>query len=200
MACDGRLHGVGCHTGGHGVTRPAAQGQQGNQQDEEPATHGAYATAVCCRFVDVHQAHRGRGFAVVAPMHGKMVPSVSVVSGVQNPPMRLVFAFLLCFAVVFQGSVAAHGFEPACAMGHDMGQSIPGSDIATGDCCNDAHTASETGQLCKTGQACSAPSAFAVTPLPVMLLAPASHYLVPTAGFPVLSFDPAGVWRPPSSS
>ncbi len=114
--------------------------------------------------------------------------------------MRLVFAFLLCFAVVFQGSVAAHGFEPACAMGHDMGQSIPGSDIATGDCCNDAHTASETGQLCKTGQACSAPSAFAATPLPVMLLAPASHYLVPTAGFPVLSFDPAGVWRPPSSS
>ena len=125
---------------------------------------------------------------------------MTVVSGVPNPSMRLVFVFLLCLAVVFQGNVAAHGFEPACAMGHDMSHTMPQASASPGDCCNEASAVSETGQLCKTGQACSAPSAFAATPLSVMMLVTTSNDFVATAGFAVLSFDPSGVWRPPSSS
>lgn len=114
--------------------------------------------------------------------------------------MRLVFVFLLCWAVVFQGNVAAHGFEPACAMEHGMNHAMPQASTSADDCCSDASAVSEAGQLCKTGQACCALSAFAATPLSAMTLATTSNDLVPTAGFAVLSFDPSGVWRPPSSS
>ncbi len=116
----------------------------------------------------------------------------------QNFPMRLVFAFFLCLAVVFQGSVAAHDFKPVCAMEHPMGDVTPGADISLGDCCNDAHIASESDHLCKTGQACCAPSVFAATPFQEPMPVSGSLRLVPATAWMMLSFDPLGVWRPPT--
>jgi len=113
--------------------------------------------------------------------------------------MRVFIAFLLCLTVAFQGIAIAHTFKQPCPMEQGM-QVVMDIPVSADDCCNDADTAAKTGKLCKTGQACNMSSACAIAPLQVPMHVPASPCLVPTAGFVTLSFDPSGVWRPPTSS
>ncbi|MGQ5524228.1 hypothetical protein ACUHMQ_13355 [Chitinimonas sp. PSY-7] len=116
--------------------------------------------------------------------------------------MRVFLALFLCLIVAFQGSVSAHAFQMPCPMDHAGGQtaSVDESAQVAGDCCNDAETAAKTGKLCKTDIPCSSASACVL---------PSFHVHTPSAqasapepalsGF-IASFDPSGVWRPPSLS
>ena len=116
--------------------------------------------------------------------------------------MRVFLALLLCFAIAFQGSVSAHTVQMPCPMGYDGSPSMAVDDHvqAVGDCCNDTDTVAKTGKLCKADTPCGSLSAFAV---------PAFHAYIPSAQASdpvsaltalVASFDPPGVWRPPSLS
>jgi len=116
--------------------------------------------------------------------------------------MRALLVWLLCFFVAFHGSVSAHAFQMPCPMEHDGSPSMSGDDSAqaAGDCCNDAETAANTGKLCKTDTPCGSSSACVL---------PSFHAYIPSAQASdpvsaltalVASFDPTGVWRPPSLS
>lgn len=116
-----------------------------------------------------------------------------------NQPMRVFLTFLLCFALALHGNANAHVFKQPCPMeqGAPIAMDMSGS---AGDCCNDADTAAKTGKLCKTGQTCSVPAAFATASLPLQEPILGSSCLVPTARLVTLSFDPPAVWRPPTLS
>ena len=114
--------------------------------------------------------------------------------------MRAFIAFLLCLTIAFQGIANAHAFKQPCPMERGTQAVMLEASAAAHDCCNNADTAAKTGKLCKTGQACNMSSACAIAPLQVPMHVPASPCLVPTAGFVTLSFDPSGVWRPPTFS
>jgi hypothetical protein len=106
--------------------------------------------------------------------------------------MRFLLVFMMCFALAFQGIAGTLVFQPPCAMQHDMAT----ADDAV-DCCNDADTQVDTGQMCKTGQACPVPSVTGATSLHIPAPAPAASALPASALAFVLSTDPSGVWRPP---
>lgn len=114
--------------------------------------------------------------------------------------MRAFLAFFLCLTVAFQGIANAHVFKHPCPM--EQGAQVMMMDALDGadDCCNDAETAAKTGKLCKTGQAGNLSSPFAVTSFQAPMQLPVSSPLVPMAKFTPLSFDPSGVWRPPTIS
>ncbi|MDZ7892154.1 MAG: hypothetical protein U5L73_10415 [Rhodoferax sp.] len=117
--------------------------------------------------------------------------------------MRILLALLLCFVVAFQGSVNAYAFQSHCPMDHAGGESafVGESVQAADDCCNDAETAAKTGKLCKTDSPCSTSGACVPPMLHAHLpLAPASQDLAPASTALIASFDPSGIWRPPSLS
>lgn len=114
--------------------------------------------------------------------------------------MRALVSFLLCLAVAFQGVANAHVLKQSCPMEQGMQVVAMDASAPADDCCNDADTASKTGEPCKSGQECSVSLAFAVIPLTVASRAAASCRIAPTADFNPLSFDPSAVWRPPTSS
>ncbi|WP_210546827.1 hypothetical protein [Rhodoferax sp. PAMC 29310] len=107
--------------------------------------------------------------------------------------MRSLLVFLMCFALAFQGMAGTRLLEPPCAMEEVMST----ADNAD-DCCNDAAAHAQTGQLCKTGQACPSPTVTGANDLLLPALAPAAS--APRASAPpfALSTDATGVWRPPS--
>lgn len=113
--------------------------------------------------------------------------------------MRALLAFLLCLTVAFQGIANAHAFEPPCPMEQGMHSAMPDATAAADDCCNDADTAAKTGKPCKPGFGCNLPNVGTVA-LQVPVQAPTSCGLLPTADRITPSFDPSGVWRPPTFS
>lgn len=114
--------------------------------------------------------------------------------------MRAFIAFLLCLTVAFQGIANAHVFKQPCPMEQGTQAVMLDASAATQDCCNDADTAAKTGKPCKSGQECNLSHACTVALLQAPTQAPASLGLVPTADLITPSFDPSGVWRPPTSS
>jgi hypothetical protein len=116
--------------------------------------------------------------------------------------MRVFLALLLCFIVAFQGSVSAYAFQMPCPMDHAGGQtaSVDESAQAAEDCCNDAETASKTGKLCKTDIPCSSASACVLPSFHAHLPSAQASAPVPALTALIVSFDPSGVWRPPSLS
>lgn len=114
--------------------------------------------------------------------------------------MRALLAFLLCLTVAFQGIASAYAFKHPCPMEHGAQVMMMDAMNGTGDCCNDADTFAKTGKLCKTGQADNLSSSWAVASLQAPMQISVSSDLVTTAKLIPLSFDPSGVWRPPTSS
>ena len=117
--------------------------------------------------------------------------------------MRVFLALLLCFVVAFQGSVGAYAFQDdCCPMDHDVGlsTSVDESAQAVGDCCNDAETAAKTGKHCKTDTPCGS-SSHCILPL-LYAYIPYAQASDPVVALTVqiVTFDPSGVWRPPSLS
>lgn len=114
--------------------------------------------------------------------------------------MRIFLALLLCFIVAFQGSLSAHAFQMPCPMNHEGGSSmlVDDSAQAAGDCCNDVETATKTGKLCKTDSPCGSSSACVLPSFRAHI--PSAQAADPVSALTALiaSFDPSGVWRPPS--
>lgn len=116
--------------------------------------------------------------------------------------MRIFLALLLCFVVAFQGSVNAHAFQMPCPMDHDgsTSMSVDDSAQATGDCCNDAETAAKTGKLCKTDTPCGSSSACVLPSFHEHIPSAQASHPVSALDALIATFDPSGVWRPPSLS
>ncbi len=115
--------------------------------------------------------------------------------------MRFFIALLLCLTIPLQGWAAGAGVLAPCPMGDMVAMQ---ADVASeamadhGDCCNDAATAALTGELCKTGQECQAPTGWLTAPSqPVVQAQPTSVLLVTAAPTPPRG-APASVWRPPT--
>jgi len=66
------------------------------------------------------------------------------------------------------------------------------------DCCNDADTAAKTGKLCKTGQECNLSQSCILITLSQSTQKTALSRFIPAAENIMLSFNPPGVWRPPT--
>jgi hypothetical protein len=111
--------------------------------------------------------------------------------------MRALLVFWMCLTLAFQGLAGTRLLEPPCSMAQSMAMA-DSLDMAD-DCCNDAATQAHTGQLCKTGQACPAPTVTGATGLHLPVSAPAASAPLASAPPFALSTDPSGVWRPPTS-
>lgn len=86
-------------------------------------------------------------------------------------------------------------------MGQESGSSVSvsASAQAAGDCCEDAETAVKTGKLCKTDTPCSSFSAFVTPSFLAPLTCAQASVLAPALTERIATFDPAGIWRPPTS-
>lgn len=114
--------------------------------------------------------------------------------------MRLLLALLLCLVIPLQGFANAHAFaqQQPCPMEQVAAQALAGEAAMAHDCCNDAETADETGQACKPAQECKLSQACGLLPaVQAAALAPGLR-LVPLSPDELQSFDPSGVWRPPT--
>lgn len=116
--------------------------------------------------------------------------------------MRLLLVLLLCLTLPLQGWGGGVRLQTPCPMEAAMAMQAGAVDAALGqamdDCCNDAETFQRTGQLCKTGQECPAPTGFLVPPvLPVAQVHPVSD-LQATPPMAPLRGSPASIWRPPA--
>jgi hypothetical protein len=116
--------------------------------------------------------------------------------------MRLFLALLLCLAIPLQGWAAGASVQTPCPM--EAAMALPDGltgidgDMPQGDCCNDVDTARLTGQLCKAGQECPAPTGWVAPPAIAMAQAlPLSDLLAPVPLVPPRG-APASIWRPPS--
>lgn len=121
--------------------------------------------------------------------------------------MRTLLILITCLSLLFQPVASAHVAQKKCPMMQDsalqmqMMSSIVQADASDEhDCCNDAETAAKTEQLCKTDMPCGSASAYVVPSLnvgiffvPMVTPESVSKTLIST-------FDPAGIWRPPSFS
>jgi hypothetical protein len=107
--------------------------------------------------------------------------------------MRALLVFWMCFALAFPGMAGTRLFEPPCAMEEVMSMADSASN-----CCNDEVTHSQTGQLCKTGQACPSPSVTGAADLMLPISVPTVSLPLASALPFALSTDPSGVWRPPT--
>lgn len=122
--------------------------------------------------------------------------------------MRMLLAFLLCFAVTFQGIANANVFKQPCpteqACPTERGVQVAiDMPTAAGDCCINADTTTTNGKLCKTGQPCAAASSGSIASPQVTGFVPASSGLVPDVVFAALLIDLSDssvVWRPPTFS
>lgn len=117
--------------------------------------------------------------------------------------MRTLLVFLLHFIVIFQGSVNAYAFKMPCPMDHDASlllMSVDDTAQAVEGCCNDAQTAVKTGKLCKTDTPCGSSGVYVVPLFHAHLPSVQTSDPVPMLIALFLSFDPFGIWRPPSLS
>jgi hypothetical protein len=115
--------------------------------------------------------------------------------------MRLFLVMLLsflCIALPLQASATTTATGKHCPHMQDMAALSPADSNNHPDCCNDAATASKTGQLCKTGQECSPPVTYMLPPT-IVLLALTSE-VTQLAAIPVRTHTgpPSAVWRPPT--
>ena len=112
-----------------------------------------------------------------------------------------IFLSVLCIALPLR-AVASVG-TPDMPCPHMQGMDTDtGSEAQSQqhDCCNDAATAAQTGQLCKSGHDCSTPVAY-VLPQPAMHLVIATERVQISVVTPHRLTDPPdAVWRPPALS
>lgn len=116
--------------------------------------------------------------------------------------MHLFLALLLCLTLPLQGWSGGVRHQAPCPMEAAMAMQADAVDAVLGpamdDCCNDAETFRQTGQLCKTGQECPAPTGFLVPPvLPLAQALPVLDLQSPPPTTPRRG-TPASIWRPPS--
>lgn len=123
--------------------------------------------------------------------------------------MRFWLALILSASFALQGWAATQAFDLPCPMEEEMAAAMaaqlnasdqPSPEAASvDDCCNDMATFLLTGQACKTGMDCHAPSSALFQPLATRA-APVLSQAVPVASNPTaLSALPGALWRPPTS-
>lgn len=114
--------------------------------------------------------------------------------------MRTFLLLILCLAIPLQGFAALAAFEPPCPM--ESPTTVDATDVAdvpmAHDCCNDADTFAKTGKVCKTGQECQSGSQGALFMLKTDFAPPRHSVRFSLIALSVYSFDPSGLWRPPS--
>lgn len=113
--------------------------------------------------------------------------------------MRALLVLVLSLSIPLQGVAGMLApTKSACPMEHAMQAGDMAADDTGASCCNDAATFAKTGKPCKTGQQCPTVGIFmAATPQVATPPASGSRH-IPAAGFFVRTFDPSGVWRPPT--
>ncbi|MGQ2956600.1 hypothetical protein [Hydrogenophaga sp. ANAO-22] len=120
--------------------------------------------------------------------------------------MRRLLALVLCLLIPLQGFAAPQTEETPCPMQAmmatqpDAGDAVDVTAQTDGmpDCCNDLATFEHTGQACKTGQACTAPTVW-MPPIGVPRFESPAGAAPPTPILRVRATGaPASLWRPPS--
>jgi hypothetical protein len=113
-----------------------------------------------------------------------------------------IWVYLLFFFIAFQGSVSVHAFQLPCPMSQDSNHSMSTEISAEtlSDCCNDDETVKKTGKLCKSDKRCAFSSILITPPQSTHMPISFASDPVPTLTTLFASFEPFGVWRPPSFS
>lgn len=116
--------------------------------------------------------------------------------------MRLILVLWMCVALPLQAWGGSVPLQPPCPMEAAMvlqgDAQTAGQDIAMDDCCNDAETFQRTGQMCKIGQECPAPTGLLAPSFVSVAQAPAvSDLQGPVPPEPPRG-SPTNIWRPPS--
>ncbi len=118
--------------------------------------------------------------------------------------MRVLLTLLLCFIVAFQGGVSAQPIPYLCPINSgdvsSASASINETAHAVGDCCNDAETAAKTGKLCKADTPCGSFNACVFVSFRTPISSAQASSPVPALTALITSFNPSGIWRPPSLS
>jgi len=113
--------------------------------------------------------------------------------------MRTFVVFLLCFAIALQGVAGVRTAEKPCPMSQMAEATAVDETVeATADCCNDAETAARTGKHCKYDMPCQLAGAGVLPTSGFRAFPPPSTAPVPALVVLNVSFEPSGVWRPPS--
>ena len=114
--------------------------------------------------------------------------------------MKRLLLLTLCLLLPFQGFAALVAFEPPCPMAMSAGSDAEAVsvDAMASDCCNDADTVAQTGELCKSGQECSSGGPGLLFPPMMQAVAPvaAERFTLLSLFIPRLFLD--GLWRPPT--
>lgn len=112
------------------------------------------------------------------------------------------WVMLLCLAIPLQGFASAYAFayQQPCPMQQGMTQLSLDADAVPHDCCNDAETANQTGEPCKSPQDCYVAQACGFP----MALKAALPSATPCLFAPIVdvraSILTSSVWRPPTRS
>lgn len=110
---------------------------------------------------------------------------------------RLFMILLLSFALPFYGYAGFGVGVEQCPM-HTSSEAMTEVMMECCDCCEDMQTTSKTGKACKFGQACKPSSVYQMPALQTSL---AQQPIAVSLNFynssPPVSYDAAGVWRPP---
>ena len=116
--------------------------------------------------------------------------------------MRGIIAYLLCIALLAQSVAFGVAGHADCGDSHDCAGMQAGmphvGEPGSVDCCNDPETFDETGQPCKSGQACGHGLAFVPTCAPAVRVSGQAPPIAPSGVASPPIGRSADVWRPPS--
>lgn len=116
--------------------------------------------------------------------------------------MRYFWALLLSLAIPLQGFGSSYALaqQKPCPMEQVVAQQVVDDMGSAHDCCNDADTASQTGDPCKPSQDCQLSQTSGLPPSLELPVSPATSALAAPPPGRLPSFDPSSVWRPPTRS
>jgi hypothetical protein len=123
--------------------------------------------------------------------------------------MRFWLALILSASFALQGWATTRAADAPCPMAAEMAAAMglvadasegSGAEPKASDCCNDMAAFAFTGQACKAGQGCQAPTSLTALPLLVALnpIVAAPHALPGALSPPVPLSLLSAVWRPPT--
>lgn len=162
-----------------------------NQRDSGRFTvaRGSLALAPTAeRKVETKESRRDSGLNHVVP-HSPRTASTR---------MRRFLAYLLCMTLLAQGVAYGATVQAACDSRPDCTSMSHTVEHGSADCCNDAETFDETGQPCKSGQACGHLLVFMPAGGAAIRISGQATPPTPGRATSMLIGDIADVWRPPS--
>jgi len=115
--------------------------------------------------------------------------------------MRAFLIAMLCLMLVLQPASFARmlGEQEACPMASQQSAVQPCEEAGDRhDCCHDAATAAQAGQLCKAGSPCALSSLFVVPSFRAHIPSPQGSTPAPALTAPIAWVYPADIWRPPT--